>query len=97
MAKNAHGCPAEFLPGWPDRTKHTHEELVVACDVWQMWLEDKAAWFEWYTHYEDDLEGILEADNSEKKAIVDKLQDKLDRFYDEVMVDWGKHFGSLWD
>jgi hypothetical protein len=97
LAQNLNGCPAEFLPGWPDRTEYSHVELDEAFRQWRAWLYEKAMWFDWYTRHDDDLEGILEADDAGKRVISDRLRAKLDRFYYEVMADWGRHFGSLWD
>jgi hypothetical protein len=85
LAERAHGYPCDF-PG-------EHEG-------WQAWLRDKAEWFEWYKRDEPDPENDWTADGitaDERRRRIQAHHAKMDRFFNEVLPDFGKYFGALWD
>lgn len=102
LAKYHHGCPARFLPGFPEQLEHTQEEVDQGCETWKQWLLDKAEWLEWYHKDEDGHTGDTNWINPEipeniKSQRIDAHHKKLVQFYNEVMVDIAKHWGNLWD
>lgn len=97
-----HGYPVEFLPDYQTRWDHTSEESDAASAAWGRWLIDKAEWLEWYHLDEDgvsDDKGWIREDLSEeeKSRRITAHQEQIRRFYEEVLPDLAKHWGSLWD
>ena len=84
LADKNHGYPCDF-PG--------------EAEGWQAWLRDKADWFEWYAK-----DGIMPSDQpyhtlsqEERRARMDAYRAKMDKFFEEVLPDFVKYFGNLWD
>lgn len=84
LADKNHGYPCDF-PG--------------EAEGWQAWLRDKADWFEWYAN-----DGIMPSDQpyhtlsqEERRAYMDTYHAKMDQFFNEVLPDFVKYFGNLWD
>lgn len=87
LAEYGHGYPCDF-PG--------------EFEGWQAWLREKADWFEWYAKDEDgtsDELGWIRKDltREERRARMDAYQAKMDKFFNEVLPDFCKYFGNLWD
>ena len=87
LAENGHGYPCDFPGG---------------AEGWNAWLLDKADWFEWYHLDEDGASGdkgwidpALTQD--EKRRHMDAYHAKTERFFNEVLPDFCKYFGNLWD
>lgn len=102
LADTHHGFPVDFLPGYQTRWEHAREETDAASLAWEWWLLDKAEWFDWYARDEDGTTGDTnwidrDLSTEEISRRIAAHQDKMQRFHDEVMVDFGRRFGSLWD
>ena len=103
MAAVGHGVPGPFMARTVGFDAETGEggDVAVAADLWHAWLLDKAAWFEWYERDMDlppeeswSTPGIGDA---EVRRRIDAFNAKKDHFFQEVLPDFGAHFGSLWD
>jgi hypothetical protein len=105
LAKISHGIPTSFFSeevrqGWERGEDNSHEDNEKAAQAHIAWLEDKISWFKWYNTYYD----LPETDwtnpkfsEEEKHHMIEMHQQKLERFYNEVLSDFGQHFGELWD
>lgn len=92
LAKHSHGCPTDIYEVWGDR----------GFEIWKDWLLEKAEWFEWRYKDEDGTsndKGWITPGMSdqEKKARIDAYGAKLEKFYDEVLPNFIKRWGNLWD
>lgn len=95
LASTKRGCPQDFV-------ERAGGDVDAGCDLWVAWLREKADWFEWYCLDEDgtsDDRGWIAPGMSdeEKRRRIDVHRAKLDQFFDVVLPDFGRHFGSLWD
>ncbi len=102
LATNVHGYPPEFYPDGGLKSEYTREESDAAFDAWIKWLYDKAEWFDWYAKDDDgisDDRGWITPGMSkeEKHRRIEAHNAKMKEFYEVVLPDFIKHFGSLWD
>jgi hypothetical protein len=87
LAARAHGYPCDFPGGF---------------DGWQLWLREKADWFEWYCKDEDGTSEELgwidpTLTTAEKRRRMDAYNHKMEQFFNQVLPDFCTHFGGLWD
>jgi hypothetical protein len=96
LAKTTHGYPPFILDGRPDLLD---AQGVVnddaAHEAWQLWLIEKATWFEWYAREELNLSPDMTDD--QKNAALDLYERQHRNFQENVLADFGRHFESLWD
>lgn len=108
LAGQAHGCPHEFAVKYNPPDDGTPEAKYWPGDAnrgtrdWQSWLYDKADWFEWYYLDEDgtsDDKGWITPGMSgeEKRRRIDTYHAKMEKFFNEVLPDFVKYYGNLWD
>lgn len=91
LAHRHFGCTHEF---WDAEAKgdETHR--------WREWLLDKADWFEWYYRDKDGISDDTDWANLPREEVRRRIQvhnAKMDRFHNEVLADFGKHWGNLWN
>ncbi|SRR5712691_11226565 len=92
LAKNNHGAPHDFIEKYGDK----------GFDEWDAWLRDKADWFEWYHLDEDgtsDDKGWITPGmpSDEMRRRIDAYTAKMEKFHNEILPDFVKRWGSLWD
>jgi hypothetical protein len=71
--------------GLRELAEHNHgypSEFPGGAEGWEAWLRDKADWFEWYGDWDA-------PDHLDPK--------KNDTFFEEVLPDFVKWYGGLWD
>lgn len=89
LAKYSHGCPHEFMEKYGDPQ---------AFKEWDNWLLDKAEWFRWYHEHEDEeVVNWFKLTEEEKSKIIQDSNTKMKIFYDEVLPDFIKYYGNLWN
>jgi hypothetical protein len=107
LANTTHGMPIEFTErrGYsydPETGVETPGDNAAAFEDWRAWLLAKANWFEWYHYDEDgtsDDKGWIKNGLSEEeiKFRIDAHMKKMKQFHDEVLPDFVKYWGNLWD
>ena len=96
IAQNAHGYPLWILDEYPEF--EDFDGVVSdedALEAWKYWLIEKATWFEWYSR--DDLGLHPEMDDEQKLNCIEFFDKQHTYFKETVLVDFCRHFDSLWD
>lgn len=107
LADTTHGIPMEFMEkaGYsynPETGVETPGDTEIAFAAWKIWLREMADWFEWYDLDEDgisDDKGWIAEDLSEeeKSRRIQAYMAKMEKFLTEILPQFVKHWGSLWD
>jgi hypothetical protein len=92
LAKHKQGCPSVLYEQWGDK----------AFDIWRDQLLAWADWFEWYYLDEDgtsEVTGWIDptVSEEEKRKRIDTYMKKMEKFLTEIVPDFAKHWGDLWD
>jgi hypothetical protein len=101
LASTKRGCPHEFAMLYAT-DEEPNGDADKGTEAWCDWLRGKADWFEWYYLDEDgtsDDKGWIAPGMSgeEKKRRIDAHCEKMRVFHEEVLPDFVKNWGSLWD
>lgn len=102
LAEHKHGWPAEFFPDGGLGTSYTEKDNQAAQAAWTAWLHEKGEWFDWYARDDDGTSDALGwiaegMSKEEKHRRIDAYNAKMKEFYEVVLPDFVRHFGSLWD
>ncbi len=96
LAQYTNGYPPFILDDRPDLLDADGTvNDTKAFEAWQHWLIEKATWFEWYAREDMNLEPGMTDD--QKHAAIDLYERQHKQFQEVVLVDFSKHFESLWD
>lgn len=88
LADNTHGYPMGFGDKYGDK----------GAEEWEKWLRDKAEWFRWYYEKEEYYcKDYFTISEEEKQRRLKEEIEKSEVFYKEVLPDFVKYYGNLWD
>lgn len=88
LADNAHGYPGRH-PG------QTDNDCFETFEDWQAWLREKAEWFDWYAT--DEMLWDSSKTAYENERLMEEYRARHDKFRKEVLPDFVKWWGALWD
>ena len=96
LQKNAHGYPSTLVEESMCRKKPERYDIE-GLEHWKHWLGVKAAWFEWYANEEAHLS--LDGSESPERVmqVISEFEKKEKYFLEEVLPDFSRYFGHLWD
>ncbi len=103
LAYHHHGVPGDFVERHLRIPGDTDSLDIDAADYeWTQWLLDKAQHFDWYYRDEDgtsDELGWIRPDLSKEELSrrIHAHTEKMEKFYNVILPEFIRHFGSLWD